>query len=167
MFLDPLTIQHLLEVCYRNLIYEKLQKVIKLPEKERKKAIKHLFFTYHPDTSQVREEEKELYEQAFKYLNCQVATGLEDPKNPEENSSPPVLLRGMHHIILNGLKQSDKEAEDLEKDRMRLRLVIIALPVRQRLQILVAMASQFTLNLIQTKQNVGFDKPDLDLTIRL
>ena len=83
-------------------IYEKLQKVIKLPEKERKKAIKRLFFTYHPDTSRVRKEEKELYEQAFKYLNRQVdlldnGLPLEDPKKPEENSSPPSSRYASHY----------------------------------------------------------------------
>ena len=83
-------------------IYEKLQEVIKLPEKERKKAIKRLFFTYHPDTSRVRKEEKELYEQAFKYLNRQVdlldnGLPLEDPRKPEENSSPPSSCYASHY----------------------------------------------------------------------
>ena len=63
-------------------ICEELEVVWKLSESDRRKAIKRLYFKYHPDKAPL--SEKDMYEGAFKFLTKQIdrlenGLGLENP----------------------------------------------------------------------------------------
>ena len=73
-------------------ICEELKVVWKLPENDRKKAIKRLYVKYHPDKASL--SEKDMYEEAFKFLTKQIdrlesGLPLENPDSDNSGAPPP------------------------------------------------------------------------------
>ena len=90
-------------------ICDELKQIWSLPEEEKKKALRRMCYKYHPDKA----SEKDLYEEAFKFLQLQIdrleaGLKLDNPDNDYNSSSSQTPNPSQWRDIFNDLSENIK-----------------------------------------------------------